>query len=91
LKDAESLTAYGCALLCCQLVCIGPYSMNTTIAFYFVTECSAVMYGYGSFAIGLDPKFFHKLHIQSVSKIKLWAPISNPKPPTQLHMSQNIW
>jgi len=53
-----------------------------------------VVYGYGNFAIRLDPKFFHKLHIQSVSEyLKLWAPISNPnpKPPTQLHMSQNIW
>jgi len=53
-----------------------------------------VVYGYGNFAIGLDPKFFHKLHIQSASEnSKLWTPISNPnpKPPTQLHMSQNIW
>ena len=41
--------------------------------------------------IGLDLKFFHELHIQSVSEnLKLWAPISNPnpKPSTQLHMSQ---
>jgi len=53
-----------------------------------------VVYGYGNFAIGLDPKFFHKLHIQSVSEnLKLWAPISNPnpKPTTQLHISKNIW
>jgi len=48
---------------------------------------------YRNFAIGLDPKFFHNLHLQSVSEnLKLWARISkpNPKPPTQLHMSQNI-
>jgi len=39
----------------------------------------------------MDPKFFHKLHIQSIfENLKLWTPISNPspKPPTQLHMSQ---
>ena len=54
----------------------------------------ATVYGYGNFAIELDPKFFHKRHIQSVSEnLKLWAPISNPNPklPTQLHMGQNIW
>jgi len=40
-----------------------------------------VVYGYGNFAIGLDPKFFHKLHIQSTSEnLKLWTPISNPNP-----------
>jgi len=38
LKDAESLTVYGCALECTQIVYIGPDSLNTTIAFYFVTE-----------------------------------------------------
>jgi len=26
------------------------------------------VYGYGNFSIGLDPKFFHKLHVQSVSE-----------------------
>jgi len=44
------------------------------------------LYGYGNFAIGVDPKFFDKHHIQSASEnLKLWAPISdpNPKPPTQ--------
>jgi len=31
-----------------------------------------VVNGYGNFAIGLDPKFFHKLHIQSASeKLKI--------------------
>jgi len=42
LKDAESLTTYGCALWSSQIVYIRPYSLNTTIAFYFVTECSDV-------------------------------------------------
>jgi len=45
-------------------------------------------------AIGLDPKLFHKLHIQYVSeKLKVSTPISNPNPklPTQLHTSENIW
>jgi len=27
---------YGCVLWCSQVVCIRPYSLNTTIAFYFV-------------------------------------------------------
>jgi len=36
-KDAESLTTYGCALWCSQIVYIRTYSFNTT-AFYFVTE-----------------------------------------------------
>jgi len=53
-----------------------------------------VVYGYGNFAIGFDLKLFYKLHIQSVSEnLKFSAPISNPnpKPPIQLHISQNIW
>jgi len=53
-----------------------------------------VVYGYGNFAIGLDPEFFHKLDIQSISENKkLWTPISNPnlKPPTEWHIIQNIW
>jgi len=31
-----------CALWCSQIVYIRPYSLNTTTAFYFVTECSDV-------------------------------------------------
>jgi len=52
-----------------------------------------VVYGYGNFAIGLDPKFFHKLHILSISEnLKLSTPISNPnsKPTTQLHILAKI-
>jgi len=40
-KDAENLTTYG-SVLCSQIVCIRPYSLNTTIARYFVTECSTL-------------------------------------------------
>jgi len=40
-KDAESVT-YGCVLWCSQIVCIRPYSLNTTTAFYFVTDCSNI-------------------------------------------------
>jgi len=36
--DAESLTAYGCALWCSQIVYIRTYSFNNTTAFSFVTE-----------------------------------------------------
>ena len=39
LNDAESLTSYGCAPWCSQIVYICPYSLNTTTAFYFATEC----------------------------------------------------
>jgi len=49
---------------------------------------------YVNFAIESDPKFFHKLHIQSVSEnLKLWTQldIQNPKLPTHLHISENIW
>jgi len=42
LKDAESLATYACALWCSQIVYIRPYSLNTTTAFYFVTEGSNV-------------------------------------------------
>ena len=42
LKDAESLTAYGCVFWCSQIVYIRTYSLNTKIAFYFVTEGSDV-------------------------------------------------
>jgi len=48
LKDAESLTTYpyGCVLLIMQLDCfmfiLNSYTLNTTIAFYFVTECSDI-------------------------------------------------
>jgi len=42
LKDAKNLTAYGCALWCSQTFYIRSYSLNTTTAFYFVTECSDV-------------------------------------------------
>ena len=37
-KDEESLTTYGCALWCSQIVYIRTYSFNNTTAFYFVTE-----------------------------------------------------
>jgi len=37
-KDAASLTTYGCALWCSQIVYIRTYSFNNTTAFYFVTE-----------------------------------------------------
>ena len=39
-KDAKNLTTYSCVLWCSQIVCIRPYSLNTTIAFLFVNECS---------------------------------------------------
>jgi len=42
LNAAESLTTYGCALSCSQIVYIRPYSLNTTTAFYFATKCSDV-------------------------------------------------
>jgi len=42
LKDAESLTTYGCVLWCSLFIYNLSYSLNTTIAFYFVTECSDV-------------------------------------------------
>ena len=42
LNDADSLTTCGCALSCSQIVYIRPYSLNTTSAFYFATECSDV-------------------------------------------------
>jgi len=42
LHDAESLTTYGSMLWCIQIVYIRPYSLNTTTAFYFATECSDV-------------------------------------------------
>jgi len=41
LNDA-GLTMHGCALECSQIVYNCPYSLNTTTAFYFVTECSDV-------------------------------------------------
>jgi len=37
-KDAASLTTYGCALWCSQIIYIRTYSFNNTTAFYFVTE-----------------------------------------------------
>jgi len=42
LKDVESLITYGCAHSCSQIVYIGPHSLNTTIAFYFPTQCSNI-------------------------------------------------
>ena len=42
LKDAESLATYGWALYCSKIVYIRLYSLNPTIAFYFLTECSDV-------------------------------------------------
>jgi len=41
-KNAGSVTTYCCVLWCSQIVYICPYSLNTTIAFYFVTEFSNV-------------------------------------------------
>jgi len=50
-----------------------PDPRSPLVCIYF-----AVVYGYRNFAIGLDPKFFHKLHIESISEnLKLWTPISN--------------
>jgi len=37
-KDSESLTTYGCALWCNQIVYIRTYSFNNATAFCFVTE-----------------------------------------------------
>jgi len=42
LNDAESLKTYGYTLWCSQIVYIRPYSLNTTTAFDFATECSDV-------------------------------------------------
>jgi len=42
LNDAEILTTCGCVFWCGQIVYIRPYSLNTTTAFCFVTECSDV-------------------------------------------------
>jgi len=42
LNDAESLTMFGYAFSCSQIVYTCPYSLNTTTAFYFATECSDV-------------------------------------------------
>jgi len=39
LNDAENLATYGCVLWCSQIVYTCPYSLNTTTAFYFMTEC----------------------------------------------------
>jgi len=41
-KDAENLLKWGWVLWCSQIVCIRPYSLNTTTAFCFVTECSDI-------------------------------------------------
>jgi len=41
-EDAESLTTYGCVLLCSQIACIRPYPLKTTITFYSVNECSNI-------------------------------------------------
>ena len=41
-KDAEDLITYGCLLWRSQIVYIRPYSLNTTTAFYFVTEYSDI-------------------------------------------------
>jgi len=40
--DAEGLITYNCMLWRSQIVYIHPYSLNTTTAFYFVTECSNI-------------------------------------------------
>jgi len=71
-------------------------TFSAIIIFLLSLQChySPVVYGCGNFAIALDPNFFHKLNIQSISEnLKLWTLISNlnPKPPTQLHIGQNIW
>jgi len=42
LKDAESRTTYGCVIWFKQIVYIRPYSLNTAMAFYFVTEWPTV-------------------------------------------------
>ena len=42
LNDAQSLTTYGCALWCSQIVYIRHCSLNTQTTFYFATECSDV-------------------------------------------------
>ena len=42
LNDAKSLKTIGCVLWCSQIVHIRPYSLNTTTAFYIVTECVEV-------------------------------------------------
>jgi len=36
---------------------------NISDPFNTSVQCAPVVYGYGNFAIGLDPKFFHNLHI----------------------------
>jgi len=41
-KDAENLTTYDCVLWCSLIVHVRPYPLNTTIAFYFVIECSNI-------------------------------------------------
>ena len=41
-KDRESRTTYGCVLWCSPIVYIRPYSLNSTIAFYSVTECPCI-------------------------------------------------
>ena len=41
-KDEESLTTFGCVLWCSRIVCIRPYSFNTTTTFYFMNECSNI-------------------------------------------------
>jgi len=42
LNDAEILTTYFCVLWCSQIIYSRPYSLNTTTAFDWVTECSDV-------------------------------------------------
>ena len=43
-KDADSLTMHGCMLSCSQIVYICPYSLNTIITFYSVTECPMLQF-----------------------------------------------
>jgi len=42
--------------------------MSQQPAYPFQFSDWKVVYGYGNFAIGLDPIFFHELHIQSISE-----------------------
>jgi len=41
-KDEEGLVTHGCLLWRSQIVYIRPWSLNTSTAFYFVTECSNI-------------------------------------------------
>jgi len=59
LNDAEILRTYGCVLWCSQIVYIHPYSLDTTTAFDFVTECLALqcLFGWGRVQATILPYF----------------------------------